>query len=764
MRGKPIDKFVSDQLSVWPLVSANYRALKGVKTRSMDIGGLTVRLQCNPSRIGSSDARTDAETVNSRKCLLCASNRPPQQASIPFEGRKGRRYDIILNPYPIFPGHLVAVRKRHVPQSIWHNFVDMLDLSRQYQDHTIFYNGPASGASIPEHLHFQACPRHSTPLENEIDGLLPHTSRHQDFGPLEYMTSIQDAWVFHYKKYLRGIFALRAKTAKSMAKLFYRVIDCAKIKEGDKEPRFNLYVWFTDGEYRSVIIFREKHRSHHYFSKGEDHLTMSPGCADMAGVLVCPVGSEYERLGAETVREMLDEVCISPSDEEEIIWKLQRRQPKIQVGIMSAKEITFEIISDGAGPQKVSFREGKIDYNGVLYDELFFGGLTRSAIFAEPSFILYGVTIGKQFHWERKVDQKFAGRLKFIVENGMVTAVNIVGVEDYLLSVISSEMRASASLEFLKAHAVISRSWLMAIVSHRGAERKPPAFVTDAAMKIRTEASLVTFLDSVRNSGKVIDREAGKEVPEFISWQDHEDHSRFDVCADDHCQRYQGLTMAVGENVRKAVDQTWGEVLTYGGEICDARFSKCCGGIMEEFHSCWEDKEVPYLQALPDTPGHDPAKEPFCKNPPAEILSQVLNDYDLETKDFYRWSVTYEKGELSELISRRSGHMIGELEELVPLERGKSGRITKLKVVGSAYSMVVGKELAIRRILSESHLKSSAFDVSRPDAEHFTLSGKGWGHGVGLCQIGAAVMAARGYGYKDILDHYYPGAEIKRQQ
>ena len=762
MEKQDIGKFISDQLSVWPLASANYRALKSVRTREMEVGGLTVRLQLNTSRMGSCDARTDEASVNSRKCLLCRDSRPSRQAFLPFEGRKGRKYDIILNPYPIFPDHLVIVRNSHVPQSIWHNYVDVLDLSRKFQGFTFFYNGPSSGASIPEHLHFQACPRHLAPLENDIDALLPHTSRHQDYGPLEYMTSIQDAWVFRYRKYLRGIFALRARTAKSMAKLFYRVIDCAPIVEGDREPRFNLYTWFTGGEYRSIIVFREKHRSSHYFSAGKDHLTMSPGCADMAGILVCPVESEFEKLDVKALSAMLDEVTVSEEEEKEIVWKLRRRQPKIQVGIMSAKEINFEIISDGAGPQKVSYREGKIDYNGVLYDEIFFGGMTRSAIFAEPSFILYGVTIGKQFHWERKVDQKFAGRLKFIVENGMVTAVNIVGVEDYLLSVISSEMRASASLEFLKAHAVISRSWVMAIVSHRGLPHKPPVFVSAPALKIRNEASLVTFLDSVRNQGKVVDEGSAGEVPEFISWADDEDHTLFDVCADDHCQRYQGLTMAVGENVRKAIDQTWGEVLTFGGEVCDARFSKCCGGVTEVFPSCWEDSDIPYLQALPDTPGHDPSGDPFCDNPPSSILSQVLNDYDLETRDFYDWEVTYGKGELSELISRKSGHMIGELVDLVPVERGPSGRIVKLKVVGTMFSMIIGKELMIRKILSESHLKSSNFEVSWPDPEHITLKGRGWGHGVGLCQIGAAVMAARGYGYRDILSHYYPGTEITR--
>ena len=342
------------------------------------------------------------------------------------------------------------------------------------------------------------------------------------------------------------------------------------------------------------------------------------------------------------------------------------------------------------------------------------------------------MTIGVGFHWERKQDQTFAGSLKFIVEDGKVTAVNRVGIEDYLVSVISSEMKASASLEFLKAHAVISRSWLLSQMEarRRGRPAGVPARLPQAP-------------------------------GEMIRWWDHDDHKLFDVCADDHCQRYQGLTNAVGENVRKAVDATWGQVLMYGGDICDARFSKCCGGRMELFSTCWEDRDFPYLQALPDTPGEKPDGKCFCDTSDEKILSQVLNDYDLETKDFYRWEVRYDRAGLSELVSRRAGVMFGEVRDLVPIERGPSGRISRLKVVGSACTMVVGKELMIRKMLSESHLKSSAFDVSW-EGDEVVLRGRGWGHGVGLCQIGAAVMSCEGYGYREILGHYYPGSNIER--
>ena len=249
---------------------------------------------------------------------------------------------------------------------------------------------------------------------------------------------------------------------------------------------------------------------------------------------------------------------------------------------------------------------------------------------------------------------------------------------------------------------------------------------------------------------------------EYIKWFDHDDHKNFDVCADDHCQRYQGLSMAVGENVRKAIDRTWGEVLTYDGKICDCRFYKCCGGKTELFSTCWEDKDYPYLPSLPDTPDHNPEGHSFCDTSDESILSQVLNDYDLETKDFYHWKVEYTREEISDLVRKRSGIDFGTILELIPLEKGPSGRIWKMKIVGTLRTMVIGKELIIRRWLSDSHLKSSAFTVSWTDDDRLILDGYGWGHGSGLCQIGAAVMAYSGYTYSEILQHYYPGSELGR--
>lgn len=681
-----IEKFIQDQLSVWPLAAANFRSLKTARTKEIMIRDTAVKVQFNPCRIASSTADIDPKVIAARPCFLCVEHRQKEQFHIRFEGRKGRRYNVQVNPFPIFPGHLVICRDTHTPQSIWHNFVDMMDFCRKYPQYLVFYNGPFSGASAPDHMHFQACHTGDLPLQNAVDAFLVNAGT-----PL---ASVQDAKLYQLPGYGRGVYALKADTPKSLAKLFYWLADCADIRPGEPEPRLNLFTYIHGKEYRAFVTLRGNLRSHHYTAEGPEHLTMSPGAADMAGMFVAPCEEDFEKVDERMLTDMLDEVCISKEEEKMIAWRLTRKQPTIDVGIMSAEEITFEMISDGAGPQTVRFKDGRIEYNGALYDELFFDSITRSTVFAEPSFILYGVTIGIDFHWQRRQTQQFAGSLKFIVMDGKVVAINRVGLENYLLSVISSEMKSTATLEFLKAHAVISRSWVLTNLK-------------------RT-------------------------------------HTAFDVCADDHCQRYQGLTVAAGDKVRAAIDQTWGQVLRSGGEICDTRFSKCCGGRSELFSTCWEDVDYPYLQ---------PVDDPFCDTDDQEVLSQVLNDYDLETKDFHDWTVRYGSKELSELVKRRTGMDFGEITALEPLERGVSGRIKYLRIVGTTRTETIGKELAIRRALSESHLKSSAFTVER-DGDDFVLTGKGWGHGVGLCQIGAAVMASKGYGYKEILQYYYPGAEI----
>ena len=443
------------------------------------------------------------------------------------------------------------------------------------------------------------------------------------------------------------------------------------------------------------------------------------------------------------------------------------QEPVITVGILSGKEIGFSfpkefISSDGiaiCGIQQAVYRKGKICWQEKEYDELSFTPQQDTSSFFE----LQDVTIGINFHWERKEVQRFKGELKIIVEDDRLTAINIIPIEDYLTSVISSEMSATASLELLKAHAVISRSWLLNKLK-----------VANGKLKV------IMHPDNTANF------ELSTLPSQLIKWYDHEAHKNFDVCADDHCQRYQGITHTSTPQAIEAVFATRGEVLMYEGEICDARFSKCCGGAFEEFQNCWENVKHPYLigqrdskteTRLPDLTKEAEADKwirtspaAFCNTHNKQVLSQVLNNYDQETTDFYRWRVCYSQQELSELIHKRSGIEFGKIIDLIPVERGTSGRLVRLKIVGTLRTLIIGKELEIRRTLSSSHLYSSAFVVDKEYKEdekeipsRFILTGSGWGHGVGLCQIGAAVMGEQGYKYKEILSHYYPGSAIEQQ-
>lgn len=433
------------------------------------------------------------------------------------------------------------------------------------------------------------------------------------------------------------------------------------------------------------------------------------------------------------------------------------KEPEISVGIVNAQEIHFTLnarfLAKGetvSGNQQVSFEEGGILWNGNVYRELTFTPLDE-----DSSFSLYDVTIGINFHWERQETQSFIGTLKLVVYEGKITAINILPAEDYLTSVISSEMNATSSLEFLKAHAVVSRSWLLAQIEKRKAMSKK-------------QGDFFSFV---------------KTDTEYIRWYDREDHTIFDVCADDHCQRYQGITKATNQSVAEAVKATRGQVMMYKNSICDARFSKCCGGITEEFDTCWENKKYPYLTAvrddkndtaMPDLTIEEEADkwirstpDSFCNTHDKHIISQILNNYDQETTNFYRWKVRYTQEELAELIRTNTKCDYGQIIDLMPVERGKSGRISKLKIVGTLKTLIIGKELEIRRTLSDTHLFSSAFVVDKGPQQDdvpawFELTGAGWGHGVGLCQIGAAVMGEKGYNYNDILLHYYKDADIRK--
>ena len=435
-----------------------------------------------------------------------------------------------------------------------------------------------------------------------------------------------------------------------------------------------------------------------------------------------------------------------------------KKEPIVSVGIVSASKLCFSLNApytvcslERCGKQVVELSEGRILWENNFYDELLFEPNDT-----QSSFTLEDVTIGVNFHWERKEAQTFLGKLRFIVENNNICAINELPVETYLISVISSEMRATSSLELLKAHAVISRSWLLAQMEQRKAEnnnavKQPSLFKTDN---------------------------------EIVRWYDREDHKHFDVCADDHCQRYQGITKAANKHVVEAIKQTAGEILTSCGEICDARYSKCCGGAVEEFQYCWENIRKPYLQALPDTMPDTmslpnltneavarqwilSSPNAFCNTTDQKVLSQVLNDFDQETTDFYRWIQIYSQAEVKQLLEEKLAMQFGDIIDLIPMERGKSGRIYRLKIIGTQRTLIIGKELEIRRALSKSHLYSSAFVIEKVDIkdgvpQQFIIKGAGWGHGVGLCQIGAAMMGVQGYRYDEILLHYYKSAEITK--
>ncbi len=436
--------------------------------------------------------------------------------------------------------------------------------------------------------------------------------------------------------------------------------------------------------------------------------------------------------------------------------------PEISVGIQVKNSIEFTLKGkyriheiNISGSWKASWDKNVIclsngKENLSFENEILISPLNEN----EEQFILHAVTIGIGFHWQRDEDQAFKGSLKLIIENGKLRAINVLPLEYYLMSVISSEMSATSSLELLKAHAVISRSWLLAQI------------YKNEGLQLEGKKYQSTFQTDI----------------ELIKWYDREDHTYFDVCADDHCQRYQGITRSTTKFVEEAVKSTWGEVLEFEGQICDARFSKCCGGKVEVFENVWEPINHPYLQSFEDSDINDAKTdlrtelkasawilgEPdvFCNTSDKTILSQVLNDYDQETNDFFRWTVIYTQEEISELINRKTGVDFGSICDLIPLERGDSGRLIKLKIVGANKTMIIGKELEIRKVLSESHLYSSAFVVNKNedgDGVIFELKGAGWGHGVGLCQIGASVMGAKGYKYHEILKHYFRGAGLNKR-
>ena len=717
----PLMRFFLRQLQTWDDVRQRYRDLGQVETRELVTDGFTLNVQWNPARIRSTGAKIDARSIAERPCFLCCQNRPQEQMRRVIDSD----YELLVNPFPILPVHLTLPTLKHQPQSIIPMYGELLRLAQRNSDLTLLYNGPHCGASAPDHAHLQAVSSGILPLQTAWQRL----SRNL----LEVIKNDDDEGIWHVGDYPAAAFLVKSHTIEEGVRLFRRLYEClpSSIHAGE-EPMMNIIAWHQGDDLLSVVLPRRKHRPDCY-----ERCMISPGAVDMGGLLITPREEDFRKLTPEQALGILHEVSLTPEQVAQVAEELKLRQnkerspksqeqPTVKVGIVSGQEIHFALngpyMAKGEsiqGEQTVAFSEGGILWNGNQYREL-----TFTPQRADASFSLSDVTIGVNFHWERKETQTFLGTLRLVVEADKITAINELPVEQYLASVISSEMKATAGLELLKAHAVISRSWLLAQMKRRedSQEQKNGFFSFQ------------------------------KKDDEMIRWYDREDHTIFDVCADDHCQRYQGITKQTSRNVEQALKATRGQILCYGDDICDARFSKCCGGRTEEFQYCWEDPPKPYLVSVED---------PFCNTNDKAVLSQVLNDYDLETNDFYRWTVEYTTDELSNLINAKLKDDFGTVTDLIPLERGKSGRIWKLKIVGTKKTFTIGKELEIRRALSESHLYSSAFDVEKTPTG-FRLHGMGWGHGVGLCQIGAAVMGQQGYSYEQILLHYYRGAEIKR--
>ena len=756
-----LDAFFQKELEEWHEAAERYKALEeGVQTKELAIGEMMLAAQWNPARIVSTSASIDKKSISERPCFLCDNNRPKEQHKLMTE----KHYQILVNPYPILPQHFTIPMRRHTPQSIYSSFGTLRKMAWDMPKHIVFYNGPLCGASCPDHMHLQAGSRGIVPMERDwtmyekgLRKLYPLTG--------EQMASMEEAGnvgnrpgLYLLEGYACPVFVIRSLPTESDSLLCQRVYKALPIMGDESEPRLNIVCWRQEGttsrpdEIVTLIFPRSKHRPDCYYAEGREQLLISPGALDMCGLFITPREQDFETLTAEKAADILREVTLSEEELKPIIAQLTDIQPPsdspeeekqkaspsrggmgetpVSVGIMKNTVIRFCMNNiyaakgnEVVGEQTAEYTEGGIRWRDNVYQELTFRPQEDAA-----SFTLHGVTIGQKFHWERQESQTFSGILKLVVDEDKIVAINILPVEDYLTSVISSEMKSSCSLEFLKAAAVISRSWLYAQMQRRQERAGQPA----------------PFFSFVKGEG------------ESIRWYDREDHTIFDVCADDHCQRYQGITRASNPQVAEAVNATRGQVLMYDGKICDTRFGKCCGGQTNEYQYCWENIEVPYLRSV---------KDPFCNTNDTQILRQVLNDYDLETHDFYEWTEELSQEEVHDRVCKHLKMELGPILAMEIVEKGPGGHISKLRIVGKEKSFVVGKELEIRRMLSTSTLKSSAFTVETRNVRdgipgRFILHGRGWGHGVGLCQIGAAVMGEQGYSYKQILKHYYTNVEI----
>ena len=769
MEDSSISRFFNRQLEMWEDARHRFRDLKHVEVRQLSD---QLKVQFNPARIVSTGAKIDKHTLGERPCFLCERNRPKEQMTKQIDDH----FQLLVNPFPILPVHFTIPATKHQPQSIYRHYGEMHRLLSLHSELMVFYNGPKCGASAPDHLHFQAGTCGVLPLQTNWQRLSRSLTDVISLNDEEKISVLSD--------FLVPAFVIISKSEDSDEELFHRLYRSMPMRGDESEPMMNIIAWRKGDEFISVVIPREKHRPDAYFAEGEAQMMVSPGALDMAGLIITPREEDFSKINLDKATALLCECGISAEKMEAVVSNLKAsaatahehplqllagkgKQPNVNVGIVSGQKIHFSLnkpyLAKGemvTGEQEVAFSEGGILWNGNQYSSLTFHPQS-----ADASFSLSDVTIGVNFHWERKETQTFLGTLHFVVESDKICAINELPVERYLESVISSEMSATSSLELLKAHAVISRSWLL------------------AQMKKRREVA-----ESGNNFFSFV-----KKDDRLIRWYAREDHTIFDVCADDHCKRYQGITKETSPHVAEAIRQTKGQILMDGDDICDARFSKCCGGVTEEFQYCWEDTPKNYLSSVRDiiqgvksvgsaAPAPLPSLQDeaaadawirsnppaFCNTTDKKILSQVLNDYDQETADFYRWKVTLTQEKLKQLLDEKLKMTFGDILDLQAEERGKSGRISKLRIVGTEKTFVIGKELEIRRALSDTHLYSSAFVVDRCDIDEkgvpqrFDIIGAGWGHGVGVCQIGAAVMGEEGFDYDAILLHYYQGAEIKK--
>lgn len=782
--------FIDDQLQHWEEAAQRFNDLaKTVLTRELPQETGRLEAQYNPSRMVSTGAKVDKATVKKRPCFLCDHNRPAAQAERPILGN----IHVLVNPYPILPRHLTLPTRRHVPQTL-DRFVTQIDrLAWSLPDFLVFYNGARCGASAPDHAHLQAGARGVVPLErdwklyeNRLQRVYPINK--EDASDLEEKGyDALKGGIFLLKDYACPAFVIQGPAHGDNPLLLHKLLEAMPVDEKCTEPDINLLAWRQAGgpgaasDYIVCVVFlRKKHRPDCYFADERHRLLISPGSIDMGGLLITPRKEDFDRLTPRMASNILREVTATESTMNAVVRKLNagkrhstvesvQRAPlasislqverDLSVGLLHTEQVSFVLHGNFTAKgntvterQTAKCVDGAIEWRGNIYSELNFSPEDDDA-----TFTIEDITIGIGFHWERKEAQTFRGRLRLIVDEGKIIVINEIPVEEYLESVISSEMSASSSLELLKTHAVISRSWVYSQMYQRQTGNTHSA-------------------DFFKFTHK---------PDEHVKWHDRSDHTLYDVCADDHCQRYQGISRATLPQVHQAVMETRGEVLLFDGKLCDTRFSKCCGGVSETYSACWDDTEYPYLQpvrdaaadgsapALPDLTTEEGAErwirtspESFCHTDDRRLLSQVLNSYDQETPDFYRWRVELTQEELRQLIEKRTELAFGDILDLKPVQRGPSGRLIRLCVVGTERKLTVGKELEIRRLLSQTHLYSSAFIVERHDLDaqgvprRFVLLGAGWGHGVGLCQIGAAVMADKGYPYKSILQHYYKDAYV----